>query len=134
LLQLRQEVRFLRLTVFMAVSAVLLVLMVVNIVSSIQLPRMEKIFEEMLGDRNKLPELTKLVLSYGRIAGGMLPVAVVTIVPVVACTILVMFRRSLWAVVALGFALVFLALHLGVLYLAIKSPMQTIMGPLMPSP
>lgn len=36
------------------------------------LPGMEKIFQDMLGDKSKLPAITKAVLEWSRLGGGLL--------------------------------------------------------------
>jgi hypothetical protein len=134
LLQLRQEVRILRLMVVIVVGIVLVVLMVANLISSLRLPQAGRAFDEVIGDRNKLPELTKLVLSYGDVADGMLPIAVVVVLPVAACTVYLMFRKRLWAMFLVGSALLFLMTHWLLITLAIKMPMVPLVGPLQPLP
>jgi hypothetical protein len=133
-LQLRQELRMLRFLVFLVVGIALLALLVANIIATLQLPHAGRVFEDIFGDPNKLPELTKLVMSYGKAADGMLSVGVVIIVPVLACTVFLLFRRSMWAMLLVGFALVFLMAHWLAISLAIKMPTQMMIGPLMPLP
>jgi type IV pilus assembly protein PilC len=47
---------------FIAVAIMVFLMLVI-------VPRFEKIFEDMLGDKNKLPELTKLVIGFSRWMG-----------------------------------------------------------------
>lgn len=120
--------------VFLVMGIALLALLVANIIATLQLPHADKVFEEMLGDRNKLPELTRMVLSYGKAAGGMLSVGVVIIAPILACTVFLLFPRSLWAILLVGFAVLFLMAHWLLISLAIKMPTHMMIGPLMPLP
>lgn len=62
---------------FIAVAIMVFLMLVI-------VPRFEKIFEDMLGDKNKLPELTKLVIGFSRWMGdNFLYLAVGVIVTVI---------------------------------------------------
>lgn len=124
---LQGEVKALRLMIVLMVTFILVGLMVGNMFAVFQIPKMEKIFEEMLGDRNKLPELTKAVISYGRL--GLLPLAMVSIVPVSTSVIYVLFRKALWAQVFVTLVIFFLILHWVVIAFALRIPLlQIIQG------
>jgi hypothetical protein len=124
---LQGEVKALRLMVALMVTFFLIGLMVGNLFAVFQIPKMEKIFEEMLGDRNKLPELTKCVISYGRL--GLLPLALVAMVPVSTSVIYVLFRKTRWAQVFVALVILFLILHWIVIAFALRIPLlQIIQG------
>ena len=126
---LQREVKALRLMIVLLVSFVLLGLMFGNLFAVFQIPKMVKVFEEMLGDLRKLPTLTHWVISYSRLGGAMLPYALMTVVPISTCVIYALFRRTLWAQVFAALVILFLIFHWAVLGLALQSPLlQIIQG------
>ena len=126
---LQREVKALRLMSVLLVSLVLFGLMLGNLFAVFQIPKVEKVFEELLGDRNKLPMLSKWVISYGRLGGLMLPLALVAVVPVSTSVIYVLFRKTLWAQVFAASVILFLTAHWVVIYVAMQIPLlQIIQG------
>lgn len=124
---LHREVKALRLMIVLMVTFILIGLMLGNIFAVFQIPKMEKIFEEMLGDKNKLPMLTKWVLSYGRLGGMMLPLALTVVVPVSTSVIYVLFRKTLWAQVFAAVVILFLIFHWVVIAVALQIPLLQLM-------
>jgi len=128
-LPLQREVKALRLMIVLLVTFILMGLMLGNLLAVFQIPKMEKIYEEMLGDKRKLPMLTQWILSYGRLGGMMLPLALMVVVPVSTSVMYVLFRKTLWAQVLAALVILFLIFHWAVLGLALQSPLlQIIQG------
>jgi hypothetical protein len=126
---LHREVKALRLMIVLMVTFILVGLMFGNLFAVFQIPKMERVFEEMLGDRRKLPMLTQWVISYGRLGGMMLPLALMVVVPVSTCVTYVLFRKTLWAQIFAALVILFLIFHWAVLGLALQSPLlQIIQG------
>ncbi|RBP38673.1 hypothetical protein DES53_111195 [Roseimicrobium gellanilyticum] len=124
---LREEVKALRLMTMLIVMFVLVALMFGNLLAVFQVPKMVKVFEEMLGDLRKLPTLTHWVISYSRLGGWMLPYALMIVVPVSTCVTYVLFRKTLWAQVFAALVILFLIFHWVIVALAIQSPLLQIM-------
>ena len=60
---------------------------------------------------------------------GLLPLALVAVVPVSTCVIYVLFRKKLWAQVFVGLVILFLILHWIVIAFALRIPLlQIIQG------
>ena len=64
--QLRAEVGDLRFVIKLTWSIMVLFFGYLSVRALFAIPRFEKIFEDMLGDKNKLPELTKDVIAWSR--------------------------------------------------------------------
>ncbi|QIF00512.1 hypothetical protein [Roseimicrobium sp. ORNL1] len=128
-LQLKREIRVLRVGLFAVLGTLMAGLLVANLATVLLLSPMARVFEDMLGSASKAPQLTQMVLSYGRVSAGMLPFLVLTLVSLPACTVMVMYRRSLWPITVMGLALIFLAIHVVVVWLAMLIPLvQIIQG------
>lgn len=123
---LRKEVAQLRAMFLLLITIGLLTLMCGNLVALFQLPRSEKIFTDMLGSPDKLPQLTRQVLDYGRFQGGQVAIIAVTAVPVLTLLFLFVFRRSSVMVVFAGVVMVLLVAHWLIISTAIREPMQQI--------
>lgn len=123
---LRKEIAQLRAMFLLLITIGLLTLMCGNLVALFQLPRSEKIFTDMLGSPDKLPQLTRQVLDYGRFQGGQAAIIAVTAVPVLTLLFLFVFRRSSVMVVFAGIVMVLLVAHWLILSTAIREPMQQI--------
>jgi hypothetical protein len=80
----------------------------------------------MLGSPDKLPQLTRQVLDYGRFQGGQVAIIAVTALPVLTLLFLFVFRRSSVMVVFAGVVMVLLVAHWLILSTAIREPMQQI--------
>jgi hypothetical protein len=126
LFQLRQELKAMRLMIVLMVCFVLLGLLLGNLYAVFQISKMERIFEEMLGDKNKLPMLTRWVIFYGRLGGTLLPFALTAIVPVSTCGIYMVFRKTRWAQVFAALVVLFLISHWVVITLAMQIPLLQI--------
>ena len=124
---LQREVKALRLMIVLMVTFILMGLMCGNLLAVFQIPKMERIFEEMLGDLRKLPTLTLWVISYSKLGGMMLPLALMVVVPVSTCVTYVLFRKTLWAQVFAALVILFLIFHWAILGLALQSPLLQIM-------
>ena len=73
--------------------------------------------------------LTQWVISYGRLGGTTLPLALMVVVPVSTTVIYALFRKTLWAQVFAALVILFLIFHWAVLSLALQSPLlQIIQG------
>src|SRR5687768_9789350 len=92
---LQRQVSRLRFTVIALLGCTLLFLSLTNLALVMLAPRFELIFDEMLGSRDKLPALTKLVLNYATWFGGVIPYAVILAVPAVCFALVLAFRRSI---------------------------------------
>jgi hypothetical protein len=123
---LRKEIAQLRAMFLLLITIGLLTLMCGNLVALFQLPRSEKIFTDMLGSPDKLPQLTRQVLDYGRFQGGQVAIIAVTALPVLTLLFLFVFRRSSVMVVFAGVVMVLLVAHWLILSTAIREPMQQI--------
>lgn len=123
---LRKEIAQLRAMFLLLITIGLLTLMCGNLVALFQLPRSEKIFADMLGSPDKLPQLTRQVLDYGRFQGGQVAIIAVTALPVLTLLFLFVFRRSSVMVVFAGVVMVLLVAHWLILSTAIREPMQQI--------
>lgn len=123
---LRKEIAQLRAMFLLLITIGLLTLMCGNLVALFQLPRSEKIFTDMLGSLDKLPQLTRQVLDYGRLQGGQVAIIAVTALPVLTLLFLFVFRRSSAMVVFAGIVMVLLVAHWLIISTAIREPMQQI--------
>ena len=123
---LRKEIAQLRSMFLLLITIGLLTLMCGNLVALFQLPRSEKIFTDMLGSLDKVPQLTRHVLDYGRLQGGQVAIIAVTALPVLTLLFLFVFRRSSAMVVFAGVIMVLLVAHWLVIATAIREPMQQI--------
>lgn len=123
---LRKEIAQLRAMFLLLITIGLLTLMCGNLVALFQLPRSEKIFTDMLGSLDKLPQLTCQVLDYGRLQGGQVAIIAVTALPVLTLLFLFVFRRSSAMVVFAGVIMVLLVAHWLIISTAIREPMQQI--------
>lgn len=71
LAQLRAEVGDLHFVIKLTWSIMVLFFGYLSIRALFALPRFEKIFEDMLGDKNKLPELTQKVIAWSQAGSGL---------------------------------------------------------------
>lgn len=124
--ELRKEIAQLRAMFLLIITIGLLVLMIGNLVAVFQLPRMEKLFADMLGAPDKLPQVTRWVLDYGRMQGGQVAIIAVTAVPVLTMLFLFIFRRSFSIVIISGLVLMLLIAHWMIVNAAVQTPMQQI--------
>jgi hypothetical protein len=67
-LQLTKEVADLRGVLRVILGVVFAGISYLSFTALLAVPRFEKIFEDMLGDNRMLPEITKLVIGWGRLA------------------------------------------------------------------
>ena len=123
---LRKEVASLRTMISLFFLLVLLTLLSLNLSLLWKIPQSERIFEDMLGSRDKLPELTKAVLGYARLGGNLWPMLLL-LFPTIACCFLVLSWRSMiMRAVIPALWMGFLVLHYIVVSVAIQSPMMEI--------
>jgi hypothetical protein len=123
---LRGEVGVLRTMVSLFFLLVLLTLLGLNLTLLWKVPQSEKIFEDMLGSKDKLPELTKAVLGYVKLGGNLWPMLFV-LFPTIVCCVLVLSRRSIMIrAVVPALWMGFLVLHYMVVSVAVQSPMMQI--------
>jgi hypothetical protein len=130
--ELRQEIAELRRALFIGASALLAGLMLWNlslflVPSLSSIPRLGMLFEDMFGSRDKLPELTKFVFVYSRIADGVLPPAIIVSFTAVAWSLMSLNRRNgrfLWIAMIAAFLLI---LHHAIIKLAVESPLIQLM-------
>lgn len=131
--ELRNEIAAIYFALFISASIVLAVLILLNLITVFGISRYEKVFEDMLGSRDKLPDLTKLVIGYGRLAYGYMPVAILVSFGLIAWSLMMQWRRGcgfLWVAIV---AVTLLSLHLYVVKQALQLPLvqiiQSISGP-----
>lgn len=133
-LDVYQEIRMQRLMLLLVLALIIPSLLLANALGILFLPRIERIFEDLLGTRDKLPELTKLVLAYGRLGGGLFAQALVGTVGLSAFLMFVRNRRSYWVLALVGFALVFLIFHLLLIGFSMGMPLLQLTSVLQLSP
>ncbi|MFZ4764529.1 MAG: hypothetical protein ACOYMN_06200 [Roseimicrobium sp.] len=124
---LRNELAQLRAMLLLMITLALLVLMLGNLVAIFQLPQFEKVFSDVLGGLEKLPQVTRWVLEYGRMQNGQVAIISVTAIPVLNLLFLFLFRRSNFIVVVSGLIMVLLVAHWMIFATAMREPMQRIM-------
>lgn len=126
---LRREVAGLRFGLFLMMLGVVGLFALANLYAIACLPRYEKIFEDMLGSRDKLPELTKFFLGYGRAGGGLLPYALLFSGCAVTFAIMNWMRKS-WRFMLVGIvAIILLIIHATLLGFSLNMPLiQIIQG------
>jgi hypothetical protein len=91
---LRREVGQIRFVMIMLLCVALAFFTLINLAALTAVPRFERIFEEMLGSRDKLPMLTKLVVNFSRLGGGLVPYALTALIPAMAMLGLVLGART----------------------------------------
>ncbi|MCE9520439.1 MAG: hypothetical protein K8R87_12910 [Verrucomicrobia bacterium] len=129
--ELREEISQLRRMMFIAATALLVGLMLWNL--SMWNPgnlwgpmRAERIFEDMLGSQDNLPDLTKMVLKYCRAANGWLPIAMIVSFTAVAWSLMSIYKhKSMFMLIAIIAAFILCA-HRGLIALAIEMPLMHI--------
>lgn len=124
LYELRRRVSFLEGTTLSVILAVLAFFSLMNVHLSLTIPRFERIFAEMLGDK-PLPVATQLVLNYGRSG---LALAVSVLLPLGTAIFLFLKRpgRIPW-IFALG-TIFFLIIQAIVICVALYLPMLSIIS------
>jgi hypothetical protein len=120
---LRREVAGLRFGIFLTATVLLAALAVWNIFVAWTIPKYEKIFEDMLGSRDKLPALTKMVIDYARLGGNLMPIAAVGAFAVGSWSMMLLMRHSWRFMLVALLAIIALILHGFIITVAINSPM-----------
>jgi hypothetical protein len=123
---LRKEVGQLRFVLILLMLVGLLLLTLMNLAAVASVPRFERIFEEMLGDVQRLPTLAKAFIFYSRIGGGLVPYAVVLTVPGLTALGLLFGSRTRTMPLLCIAVMAFLVVHFVVLYVAMFTPLMTI--------
>ncbi len=127
--QLRREVVGLRFGIFLISTAVLGAFALVNLIAVLYIPKFEKIFEDMLGSRDKLPELTKWVIGYARVGGNLMPLVVIGSFVLIAWSVMLLTRHTWKFMLVTMFAVSGLILHGLVITMALNLPLlQIIQG------
>jgi hypothetical protein len=128
--ELRREVAGLRFGLFLTATVILGALALWNLFVAFNIPKYEKIFEDMLGSRDKLPVITKWVVDYARLGGGQLmPIAVVGAFSLGAWSVMLLTRHSWKFMLVAILAVIGLTLHGLVITAAMQFPlMQIIQG------
>lgn len=108
------------------ISVALLVLMFVNLHLVFLLPKMEHVFSKLIVPMEKLPDLSKRVLSYGRGLGRWLPLVIVTVIPLLTITLLFVYRRSSKVLILAGMVALLLIAHWMIVSLATQMPVLMI--------
>lgn len=126
---LRREVAGLRFGLFLMMLGLVAFVGLANLYAVVGLPRYEKIFEDMLGSKDKLPELTKLIFTYSRAGGGLLPYAVVFSLCALAFALMNWTRKS-WRFMLVGMLVILLlGMHAIMLGVSMNMPLiQIIQG------
>jgi hypothetical protein len=109
--ELRREVAGLRFGLFLTATVVLLSFALLNLLVVWNIPKYEKIFEDMLGSRDKLPELTKWVIGYGRLGGNLMPFAAIVSFVLITWSVMLLTRHSWRFMLVAIFAVFGLILH-----------------------
>ena len=124
---LRKEVGQLRFVLNLFVLVGLLFLTLMNLTAVASVPRFENIFEEMLGDKQRLPTLTKAFISYTMIGGGLVAYAVVLMVPGLATLGLLLGSRTRTMPLLCIAVMAFLVVHFVAWYVAMFAPLRTVL-------
>lgn len=124
--ELRREIAGLRLGLFLAATVLLVALALWNLVVVWQIPKYEKIFEDMLGSRDNLPELTKWVIEYARLGGNLMPFAAIGSFVLITWSTMLLTRHSWKFMLVAVFAIIGLTLHGLVITVAMNSPLMQI--------
>jgi len=127
--ELRREVAGLRLGLFLTATVILVALAFWNLFVVFNIPKYEKVFEDMLGSRDKLPELTKWVIGYARLGGNLMPLAAVGAFSLGAWSVMLLTRHSWKFMLVAILAIIGLILHGLAITAAMQFPlMQIIQG------
>lgn len=126
ILHLRKEIGQIRFVMVLLLGVGLLFLTLVNLAAIATIPRFEKIFEEMLGSPAKLPQLTRMIVFYGRLGGGLAPYALMLMVPALAMLGLVLGSRTRVMPILCVLVMAFQAIHWAVLSLSMYLPLIAI--------
>jgi hypothetical protein len=125
---LRRQVARLRFTVVALLGCALLFLALANLALITLAPRFELIFEEMLGSKNKLPALTKLVINYTQWFGGVIPYGVIVGVPSLCFALVLVFRKSIVPVIVSVAVMLLMIVHAPIIVLALFLPLIQIIS------
>ena len=127
--ELRREIAGLRFGLFLTATVVLLALALWNLFVAWNIPKYEKIFEDMLGSRDKLPDLTKWVIGYARFGGNLMPFAAIGSFVLITWSVMLLTRHSWRFMLVAVFAIIGLTLHGLIITVAVNIPlMQIIQG------
>lgn len=119
---LQKQVARMRRVFLFIISLALLVLMFVNLPLVIILPKMERVCGEFIIPMEKLPDLSKWVFSYGRGLGRCLTTVLITVVPLLTITFLLVFRGSPKVLMLAGIVALLLIAHWMIVSLATLMP------------
>jgi hypothetical protein len=119
---LRREIAGLRFGLFMTATVLLAALALWNFFVVWSIPKYEKIFEDMLGSREKLPEPTKIVINYARLGGNLMPIVVVGAFALGAWSAMLLTRHSSKFMIVALLAIIVLTLHGVIVNMAMKLP------------
>jgi hypothetical protein len=122
--QLARDVADLRVVVRVMLAVVLAGISYFSIKMFFAIPRFEKIFGDMLGDRNKLPEVTKLVIEWGRL--GLLPLVLLSGLSAAGFLLLATQRNVRIAGFGFVISAVPLLMHLLVCWSALLEPLLSV--------
>ncbi len=126
---LRREVAGLRFGLFLLMLGLVAFVGLANFYAVVGLPRYEKIFEDMLGSRDKLPELTKWVFVYGGWGGNLMPFVAISSFALITWSVMLLTRHSWRYILVAVFAVFGLILHGLVITMALYLPLiQIIQG------
>lgn len=127
--ELRREVAGMRFGLFLVATGGLIALALWNVFAIGNIPRMEKIFEDMLGSRDKLPELTKWIIGYGRAGAGLMPIVVVGFLTVISWSVMLLMRHTWKFLLVAIVAALLLTVHGQIIGTGLNMPlMQIIQG------
>ena len=127
--ELRREVAGLRFGIFLGATVVMASFAFLNLIAVLSIPKFEKIFEDMLGSRDKLPELTKWVFVYGGWGGNLMPFVAISSFALITWSVMLLTRHSWRYILVAVFAVFGLILHGLVITMALYLPLiQIIQG------
>jgi hypothetical protein len=129
--ELRDEISQLRKMMFIAATALLVGLLLSNLSmwspgSQLNPVRAERVFVDMLGSRDNLPVLTKMVFAYSSAAGGWLPIAMIISFTAAAWSLMSLNKRNTRFIWIAIIAALFLCAHWAIVSVAVNLPLMAI--------
>ena len=126
LYNLERQIAQVRLVLTLLLIVGLGLLTVMNLAAMTVVPPFERVFEEMLGDKAKLPTLSEMFINYSRLGGGLAPYAVLLLVPGLTGLGLLLGSRTR-VIPLLSIAVIaFLALHFVAVFISMYAPLLSI--------
>lgn len=123
LYDLRRQVSRLRLDVLILLGCALLFLALTNLALIALAPNFELVFEEMLGSKDRLPALTRLMLDYAKWFGGFVPYGVVVGLPSLCFVLVLVFQRSIYPMLLTLAVMLLMIIHAPLMIVALFLPL-----------